>query len=456
MLELITGGVRSSREKFFTDRICTAASSGEDVLVIVPDQFSFEYDKKLYNALGARLFNKIETMGFDRLAQDIVDRYGSKAKDTANENAMLIMMYKAVKDISKNGSVRYYKKSLNKPTFIDELLDLIPKLRRSGITPQDLSMAAVRLEGTISLKLLDISQIYQNYIDELEKANMKDALSVIEESSKLAWQFGVFKDKAVFVSSFNDFSYDERKLLEQCITSAKSLTVSLLLDSRTVSQCRVHPFDLTLKTQQQLIDCAEMHNIKVNSVKLDDTDVASPQLKAVSTYLYNNRPRTEVENDSSVQLFAADDMYEEADFICAEICRLVRENAYSYNDIAVTLRNMDSFSPIIESALEKYDIPYFIDKHDSIDASAIVHYIDCVFKTVLTGKFRTDNIIKLIKSPLFSMLNYEISDLEDYCIRWGVDGDMWLEDFTAAPEKGVDLERINTFRISRRDMQGFL
>lgn len=96
--------------------------------------------------------------------------------------------------------------------------------------------------------------------------------------------------------------------------------------------------------------------------------------------------------------------------------------------------------------MERYDIPFFLDKRDSVDASAIVHYINTIFRTVLTRKFKTDNIIKLIKSPLYGILNYEISDLEDYCVRWGVDGDMWNEDFTAAPDSGIDLGRINELR----------
>ena len=89
MTEIITGGVRSSRESLFIERICAAASAGEKVLVIVPDQFSFEYDKTLNEALGARLFNSIETTGFQHLAEDISARYGSKAKDSANANAQM-------------------------------------------------------------------------------------------------------------------------------------------------------------------------------------------------------------------------------------------------------------------------------------------------------------------------------------------------------------------------------
>lgn len=445
MLEIITGGVRSSREKTFIDRICEAAAAGEQVLVIVPDQFSFEYDKKLYENLGARLFNSIETAGFDRMAEDIVERYGSRAKDTANDNAQIILMYRAVEKFAKGGGVKYFKKSLGKASFIGELIGLLPQLRRSGITPEMLQMAAERLEGTVSLKLLDLSRIYQIYMEELERANMKDSLSVMAEAAELCKKRPLFADKCVFVSAFNDFSFDEKQILDRCIKEGKSVTVSLLIDDGFASRCPTHPFDITIGTQQALVDMARAHNKNVRFARAEDRTGNSMEIMQLSERLFDlDRVRYKSSGDS-VQVLAADDMYEEADYICAEICRLVREEGHSYNDIVITLRDMEIFSPVIESALERYDIPFFLDKRDSVDASAIVHYIDSIFKTVLTRRFKTENIMKLIRSPLFSMLNYEISDLEDYCIRWSVDGDMWTEDLTAEPD-GCKLERINELR----------
>ena len=446
MTEIITGGVRSSRESLFIQRICEAASSGEKVLVIVPDQFSFEYDKTLYEALGARLFNSIETAGFQHLAEDISARYGSKAKDSANANAQMILMFLAVKKAVKDGVIRYYKNSTAKASFIGELTELLPRLRQSGVTPQALQMASAKLEGSISMKLSDIGAIFENYMQELERADMKDQLSLMEEAAELSKTCDVFDGKSIFVSAFTDFSYDEKRMLEQCIVKGKSLTVSLLIDDAFVSRCRTNPFDITVSVRQMLRDMTMSHNKQLRETSAPEISGDHPDILQLSEHLFDyNRIPYKASGDC-VKVLAADDVYEEADYICAEICRLVRDENYKFNDIAVTVRDLESFGAVIAGAMERYDIPFFLDKRDSIDASAIVHYINTIFKTVLTRKFRTDNIIKLIKSPLYGLLNYEISDLEDYCVRWGVDGDMWTEDFTAAPDSGVDLGRINDMR----------
>lgn len=73
--------------------------------------------------------------------------------------------------------------------------------------------------------------------------------------------------------------------------------------------------------------------------------------------------------------------------------------------------------------------------------------MNSLFKCLLSRKYSTDNILKYIKSPLFPMLNIEISNLEDYCIRWSVEGDMWLSDFTVAGDLSEkQLEKINCSR----------
>ena len=325
MVELITGGARSSREDIFIERICAAANKGERVLVIVPDQFSFEYDKRLYEAMGAQSFNSITTTGFNRLAELIGSEYGAAAKDQANENARIILMYKAVRNFSKSGSIKFYRNSLNKPSFISELISLVTQLRESGIAPEALQLAAERLNGSVSLKLVDLSQIYRLYLDELENSGMQDSLSAMAEAVVLSAERGYFKGMSVFISSFTGFSYDESRILDTCIASADNVTVSLLLDNKVIRTCKTHPFDVTVKTQQLITDMARAHNKQLLFSSADDNNANSMDIMHLSEHLFDFNRVKYTANSKTVRVLSADDTYEEADFICAEICRLVRE-----------------------------------------------------------------------------------------------------------------------------------
>lgn len=446
MVTIVSGGANSNREDIFINKIKTAAENGENVLVIIPDQFSFEYDKRLYNALGAVTFNSIRTAGFNRLAEIISTEYGSSQGENAGDNAKTILMYKAV-NMLKKSEVKYYKKSLDKASFISEMNRLVSMLRESGITPEQLRICAENVDSSLALKLFDISAVYENYMEELHKAGLKDSLSAMAESVVIAKENNFFKGVSVFVSSFNDFTYDERKMLELCVSQGRSFTVSLFVDFNEVNSFHNHPFGTVVQTYQQIIDIAKSHNCSIEEIEASESNFKSDEIAYLSRNLFNlNRKKYQGEKDD-VKIFSAIDVYEEAEYICSEICRLVKDEGYKYNDIAVISRDVSSCASVFEGIFERYEIPYFIDCENKVTASSIVQYFNALFKTLLTKKYKTENIMKYIKSPLFGMLYYEISDLEDYCIKWNVQGDMWKSDFTAGDNAGETyLKKINSAR----------
>ena len=52
MLRFVTGGAGFGKSTYLIDRAAELADKGKKVVFIVPEQFSFESDKKLYKALG--------------------------------------------------------------------------------------------------------------------------------------------------------------------------------------------------------------------------------------------------------------------------------------------------------------------------------------------------------------------------------------------------------------------
>ncbi len=59
-------------------------------------------------------------------------------------------------------------------------------------------------------------------------------------------------------------------------------------------------------------------------------------------------------------------MYEEADYICSEINRLVKAQNYKYKDITVMSRRMNDYIYVFEAAFKKYNIPYHLNIKKSV------------------------------------------------------------------------------------------
>ncbi|MGN1086998.1 MAG: hypothetical protein ACI4Q5_08175, partial [Porcipelethomonas sp.] len=79
MLRFILGGAGSGKSSRLTDLIDKAAENDKRVVVIVPEQFSFDSDKKLYKKLGCQRFNKILSVSFTTAAREIFEKYGSRS-----------------------------------------------------------------------------------------------------------------------------------------------------------------------------------------------------------------------------------------------------------------------------------------------------------------------------------------------------------------------------------------
>ncbi len=436
MLKIITGGMGSDKADIMTSEIKKSVLADENVIVIIPDQYSFEYDKQLYNELGAKSFNKLKTMGFNRFSEIILKEFGTKSGVLADKNAKLICMFKAVSAFKTSGFGRKscYSHSLDKPRFISDIISLIDDLKKSAIDINTLESVSAETDGSLFEKLDSISKLYKLYEEELSKSGLTDETTAISEAAKVAHDNGFFTNAVVFIHEFSSFTADEYEVIKVILRDAKSLTVSLIIGGGNNLTSNMSPFSMCIKTRSTLINMAGGSK-KVENISADEhTSYKSKALKHLESNILClvNNPCNDFDG---IKLVCARDPYYEIDYIAASIKKLIREQGYSYKDIAVISRSLDDYSSLIDGTFGRYEIPFFMDRRKSVLRSSLVIYVLSLFDCVLTKKYRTENILRYIKSPLSSIEDFKASAIEEYCYKWGVDGDMWLSDFTPSDNK---------------------
>lgn len=436
MLKIISGGMGSNKTEIMTSEIKKAVLAGEKVIVIVPDQYSFEYDKQLYNELGARDFNKLRTLGFNRFAETVLKEYGTKSGVLADKNAKFISMFKAVKALKSlgYGSKSYYSRSLDKPKFISDTISLIDDLKKSNVDINTLESALAQTDGSLFEKLDCISKLYNLYQDELFRAGLTDEITALSEAAKIAHDNGFFRDSVVFIHEFSSFTADEYEVIKVILSDAKRLVVSLIIGSGNNLTSNMSPFSACIKTRSTLIDMAGGAS-KAESISTDEhTGFKSKALEQLESNIFClvNNP---CDNADGIRLVSAKDLYDEIDYVAASIKKLIREEGYSYKDIAVISRSLDDYSSLIDGAFRRYEIPFFMDRRKSVLRSSLVIYVLSLFDCVLTKSYKTENILRYIKSPLSSVEDFKAAAIEEYCYKWSVEGDMWLSDFTPFDKK---------------------
>lgn len=446
MLKLITGAVNSTKSEEMTKEVKQALKNSEDVIVIVPDQFSFEYDKELYNEVGAKAFNSMEVIAFNRLCEKIIKLSGTDPGDFTDNDARLICMFNAVSVFQKSGNARFFKKALYKTGFCREMTELTDELKRSGVDALSLREAGSVTGGILGDKTNDIADIFDLYAGELSKRGLKDNSNMQSEAVRAARNSHFFKDKTVFIHEFSDFSYDEYELITVILSEAKSCVISLVEGSGENSRSNLSPFKTTVKTKSRLISIAKSMGAEVSVLKAEGSLFNNRAVEYLSKNIFCTVKKEYRDINDGVEVVKAKSIYEEAEYAAAKITELCRQG-FSYKDIAIFTRNIGEYYPVIESVFERYDIPVFGHLSQSALMSPLTVYVTSIFDSVMSREFKTENILRYIKSPLSKISEEDACILEDYVYKWGVDKSLWEKDFAGAnTESESELLHINNIR----------
>lgn len=435
----------SKKDEMLLDSILKCIKAEKRVFVFVPDQFSFEYDKMLYDFLGARLFNKINVIGLNRFAQKLRKSYGSENGSTASDNAKAILMHKTIKKYKSQGNSVYYKKNLEKLSFVTQMLEVSDQLSRNDISAEILQVASQKADGVLSEKLSEIGQMYSIYQEELKNQGLCDGLSVVNEACEILKKNTYFDDCEIFFDRYDTFSADEYKIIEVMLHQCENMYFSVTLSDENNSKSLFSPFEATVKTVSELKQIAKSVGADVVCKKSNQYHYNKSALAHINANIFCVDEHFSPDNEG-VKVVYAQDVYDEVEFVAGEIKRLVREEKLKYSEIAVISRQLSEYISIIESTFERYEIPTFIDAKENISKSVLAIYIANVLDCIKGKSFNTEKILRMIKSPLSPFKDYEVWAVEEYCYTWNVDGDMWSVPFTAFEEKNNNLETINKVR----------
>lgn len=433
MLRFILGGAGSGKSTRLTELIHRTAENDSRIVVIVPEQFSFDSDRKLYKKLGCQRFNKILSVSFTTAAKEIFEEYGSRSGEYADEMSKLIIMQKTLRKLMEEKQLRYFAKQASKPDFITDVLKIITEFRQSGVKADDFAAKMTGADVTLSDKISDLSLIYYTYDRMLSESGLKDSLTNISEAAAIAEVNGYFEGSCVFFDEFESFTGDEYQLIETIISQADEVCISLRLDSTQDSKNSL--FDSVRNTWKKFYQIAKKYGVAV------ETEMLSKPLKYKSAdlaHLNMNILRPVREHygvSDNIKITECADLYEEADLICSEIKRLVREEGYRYRDIAVMSRQLADYTYIFEAAFEKYDIPFSMDVKKSVMHTSIMQYVSGVVGIIAQKHFSSEMIFRYAKTHLCSISQSRISDLENYCFEWDIDGDKWLTPFKAGTDE---------------------
>lgn len=452
MLNFITG-VKGSGKTSLAHKITgQAVADGENVMLIVPRQFSFESDRSILSLLGPKAASETEVYSFRRLCDEVLRNHGGVGKPVATSGVKHILMSLAVEAVGD--SLDTFATHKNDMALSGKLLLSVEEIKNAGISPEELEKCAEQTKDRIlSEKMKETALVYSAY-EALLSRDFFDEADLFRYAAEVMSKSNCFDNKIVIIDGYSEFSFGELKIIEQILIKAKRVYITLCIDNAEKTSA-FSPFSIVEKTYRRLRLLAGNNGVPVGENLHTERQKSYPEdLEFLEKNIFVPSEKKYENVPENIVLSVSNTVHDECDRVAAEIKALIRKGEYRCRDIAVVFRSEGTYEKALRLSLKKYGVPLFEDKRQPVWNQPLVSFVSGLLDICSDG-FSSDSVFRYLKTGLTALEEKEISELENYVYAWDIDGNKWLSDFTGNPdgfscemnkERTERLERINGLR----------
>lgn len=427
MLKILTGRAGSGKTGAILRRMKEAGAQRPQLL-LVPEQASFETERRFCRENGNRAGQYGEVLSFTRLENRVLSLAGGGARTVLDEGGRLLMMYAALKSVS--GNLTMFAMPSRKPEFLSSLLTTMDELKSCCITGESLLQVGEETEGLDGEKLRDLGLIFGAYEAMTARGSLdpRDRLSRLAEKLK---SYPYLKDRDVYMDGFTDFTPQQGLVLEQFLRQAHSVTVSLSFGAQEGEE---EVFAPARKTMASLRRLAEKAGCPVEEEALPERRGGKTvPLEHLERNLFVESPELyEGDWDGSVFVGCAPSPRDEVAWAAGEIRALVQAGGIRYQDIALSARSMDRYREHVESIFIQYGIPVFQSEKTDILQKPVFTLITSAMDAV-SGGYAYEDVFRYLKTGLAGLTQEECDRLENYVLTWNIWGSRWNRKWTMHP-----------------------
>jgi len=435
MLGFVLGGAGSGKTHYIKEQIKSLIQHNEHkVIVLVPEQYSFETEKAMLKLLGPHQVHKVDVMSFTRLGDMAFRAFGGSSIPKLDDSGRHLFMSLALEEVKEH--LQFYVSRSEE--LIPLMLSMSAELKVCAVSPTVLIETADHAENdTLKQKMKEVGLILSAY-DALVAQSYLDPLDDLQRLKITFTEHAFFTDYHIYIDSFKGFTQQEFDLIELMMIQAQQVTVSLTCDTLD-SGTGADVFARVRHTAHVLIRLARQNHVQICAPVMLQFGIrfASEALKQAERQLF--RPiQTPVHLEPQcISLYCGDTIYSEAAYIGAAIRNLVMDEGYRYEDFTIISRTLDSYHSILGAALEQYEIPFFMDTPRSVFSEPLMCLVLSALQVLKSG-FSSDELFNYLKTGLAGLTAYEISLLENYTFLWNLSGKQWMMEWTANADGFVE------------------
>ena len=422
-LQLIYGRAGTGKSTAILEQVKNNLHSEVKQYIIIPEQFSYSEEKKLMAELQENSIINAEVITFKRMAERVQTEVAGRTKSLLSKSGKAMIMY-SILDKQKD-KLQYIKNSSNN---IDLGIQTIKDFKKNVIKYQDIEGLIESVDKPLlKAKLQDVNIIYSEY----EKCIQEKFLDEEDKISKLATSLEsstMFDNSDIYIDEFSGFTKQEYQVIAKLLKKARKVRLAICLDELNEKN-KTDIFYFNKSAVEELIDIATECGVEVEKpIYLNKQyKLKNPEIKHLEQNLYAPTYAKYAGEVKNIKTILTLNPYEEIEYVAKNIIKLVRDEGYKYSDIAIIARNIDEVQSKVKAILGNNGIPVFIDNKEDLARSQFIKYILALLE-ILAKNWSQEAVISYIKSGFLKIDEDDIYKLENYVIKWGIQGSKWYKE----------------------------
>ena len=423
-LRFIYGTAGTGKSEFCFNEIKNNIKNKEKIYIITPEQFSYSAEKKLLEEINTNASVNAEVISFNRIANRVFTEVGGANEVLISKSSKAMLIYSILEKEKKN--LKFLNSSDDN---IDIILKEITEFKKHNITTLNIEEENKKIENLeLNQKLNEINLIYKTYEENI-KNKFIDEEDILTKLAEKIPESKMFDNSIVYIDEFAGFTKQEYNIVEKILEKTKQVNITICADNLEENTNKESDiFYFNKQFAKLLTDCGQNVDKKQEeSILLKNKyRFKNIELKHLEENIYNNSYNIFKNEPKNIKLFLASSPYTEIEKIAQEINKLVREEKYKYNEIAIITKNIENINNIAKAIFSKYNIPIFIDEKSEITENILIKYILSILE-IYTTNWSTEAVFNYIKSDFLEINKKDIYKLEKYCQKMGINRNKWYK-----------------------------
>lgn len=429
-IRFIYGRAGTGKSKFCIDEIKNNIDEDADnkLILLVPEQYTFNTENKILKFIGEHALLRTEVLSFKKMAHEVSEECGGRVREIIKESGRNMLIHRVLNE--NMNCLDYFKKISREQGFNEIISEVISEFKKYNVDIENLREIYKKIDNVeLIQKLNELTIIYEAFNSKMHESYIDgdDELTLL--SKKLS-ENDIYKGAEVWIDEFTSFTPQQLELIRLLAKRCKRVNITLCMEGISLDSDDITDVFNTIKNTESNI----LKIMKENNVGYDepiDLNNNIPyrfkdnlELKHIERYFFTYPFNEYDKSCNSVELYKANNIYDEVDRVAKSIVELVREKGYRYKDISVVCRNIDDYEKVTSVIFKDYDIPYFLDKKTQLLSNPLIILISSAFE-ILFKNWSYESIFKYLKSGLVGVDNSYIDILENFILENGIKGYKW-------------------------------